>query len=244
MPNITNIGAGIYTSLAYSTLPMAVAAGTAGVSIGMADSPHLWVQEFEDRGLTSGSTYVEWNAVGTARAFGRVREFPNLGIPANVVKVPQYGQPTTSQITGQSDAPNMDFTFNYVPKDHAFIDDLRSNGTKSLYRVRLSNAEQFIANGGGDNASGGTDPANTTGIVLPRETKVTTTSEYREFSDFFFFGTVASFEIIPSLTDSNQLKVSLTIDGQLTGPFSYYPAAAVASLPKYGKTEATATQLV
>lgn len=43
-----------------------------------------------------------------------VREFPSIGTPANIVNVPVYGQATSSQVQGQSDAPTLEITVNYV----------------------------------------------------------------------------------------------------------------------------------
>jgi len=246
MPNITSIGAGIYTSLAYVDLPVIETVGIVNTSIGRvgqtggANIASGWAEEFETREAaptTSGEgDFIQWSAVAAARAFGRIREFPNLGIPANIVNVPQYGQASSSQVAGQSDPPNLDFTFNYVPAQHYFIESLRSSGVARLFRVRLANGE-LIKSAGNSlvNGSGGTDEAlSGADVILPYELEgATANGVLREFSDFYFFGSVASFEIVPSLTDANQLNVSLTIDGQLSGPWSYENVAAMASAPLY-----------
>jgi hypothetical protein len=203
MPNITSIGAGMYTSLTYLEMPVVKGPGTAGDTIGTGDDPSAWAAEFETIG-------TPWVAGANAADFGRIREFPNLGIPANIVNVPQYGQAVSSQIAGQSDAPSMDFTFNYVPSEHAFIAAMREDGEKRMFRVRLANAKQA--------------EDTTTGVDLPY---IDEDGTLREFSDFYFVGSVASFEIVPNLTDSNQLNVTLTIDGEMQGPFSYDAAAPV-----------------
>jgi len=198
MPNITSIGAGMYTSLAYVDLPCVEGTGTAGVNIGKGDTPTEWVPEFET------GTGLAFTATDNAVNIGRIREFPNLGIPANIVNVPQYGQAVSSQIAGQSDAPSMDFTFNYVPEEHAFIEDMLRGGAVYLFRVRLANAKQL------------TD-VDKNNLPTPNEGNTALV----EASDFYFFGKVASFEIVPNLTDSNQLNVSMTIDGEMKGPASY-----------------------
>jgi len=244
MPNITTIGAGLYTSLAYIELPVVEGLGTVATSVGRvgqtggANLGTGWVEEFEEREATptpGPGEFVEWNALAASRAFGRIREFPNLGIPANIVNVPQYGQASSSQVVGQSDPPNLDFTFNYVPAVHYFIDTLRASGEARLFRVRLSNGELIKSVGDdGINDSGGTDETGSgADVILPYEVESATgtLSEMREFSDFFFFGSVASFEIVPALTDANQLNVSLTIDGQLSGPWSYEDGQAIGSAP-------------
>ena len=203
MPNITSIGAGMYTSLAYIKLP--VVEGNASdptVDVGKGDTPAEWTAYFETIG-------TPWVVGDDARAFGRIREFPNLGVPANVVNVPQYGQAVSSQITGQSDAPSMDFTFNYVPEEHGEIATMRESGDTYLFRVRLANAKQVV------------DAKD--GVNLPL---IDDDGDIREFSDFYFFGSVASFEVVPNLTDSNQLNVTLTVDGGMSGPHSYDASGA------------------
>lgn len=204
MPNITSIGAGMYTSLAYVDLPVVEGAtGSAGVSVAQGATPTEWAPEFETGNAANGFT-----AAAAARNIGRIREFPNLGIPANIVNVPQYGQAVSSQIAGQSDAPSMDFTFNYVPEEHAFIEAMRAGGELYLFRVRLANARQDPSKAGND----------ADGVNLP---SIDEDGNVTESSDFYFFGKVASFEIVPNLTDSNQLNVSMTIDGEMVGPASY-----------------------
>jgi hypothetical protein len=220
MPNISSIGAGIYTSLAYIDLDVQDGAGDS-THVGRGDDVSVYAGLFETRSSTSGlnaGDKVTWTKGTDAAAFGRIREFPNLGIPANVVNVPQYGQGASSQIAGQSDAPSLDFTFNYVPTEHAFISTLRDSGENRLFRIRLSNAQQV---------------EDTSGVILPFETVDGAGSDMREFSDFFLFGAVASFEIVPNLTDSNQLNVTLTIDGEMRGPSSYTPDAVLANAPVY-----------
>ena len=198
MPNITSIGAGMYTSLAYVDLPVVEGSGSANTTIGQGDTVTEWAPEFETGDAANGFT-----AATAARNIGRIREFPNLGIPANIVNVPQYGQAVSSQIAGQSDAPSMDFTFNYVPEEHAFIEEMRAGGELYLFRVRLANARQDT-----DVNKNNLPAVDDDGNVV-------------EASDFYFFGKVASFEIVPNLTDSNQLNVSMTIDGEMVGPASY-----------------------
>ena len=149
MPNINAIGAGIYTSLAY--FDGTVVNGTpASGEVSRDETGAEWTVEFETRTTPTESLgdFVQWAAAADSTSFGRIREFPNLGIPANIVNVPQYGQASSSQIVGQSDPPNLDFTFNYVPAEHYFIDDLRASGAQRLFRVRLSNGELITSLGG------------------------------------------------------------------------------------------------
>jgi hypothetical protein len=131
-----------------------------------------------------------------------IREFPSLGTPSNIVNVPQYGQSISSQIQGQADAPSLEFTFNYIPTEHFALDTLRKAGTNLVFRVRLSNTED-----GGVQATPAADAAT-------------------EYEDIYFQGTIASFEIVPALTDATQANLALTIDGDFEGPFSYVTGGA------------------
>jgi hypothetical protein len=127
----------------------------------------------------------------TVTTIGNVREFPSMGTPANIVNVPVYGQATSSQVTGQSDAPTLEFTLNYVPSDHYDLETHRLSGNKLGFRVRMATSEAGI--------NGGDDP---------------------QYADFCFIGSIASFEITPSLSDAMQATVSVAIDGDFDGPYS------------------------
>ena len=122
-------------------------------------------------------------------AIGNVREFPSLGTPANIVNVPVYGQSISAQVSGQSDAPSLEFTLNYVPADHYALDTLRVAGSQLAFRVRLASAENGLDGGEAD-----------------------------EYDDFYFKGTVASLEITPALNDATQATLALTINTDFFGP--------------------------
>ena len=126
-----------------------------------------------------------------AGTVGNIREFPSLGTPANIVNVPVYGQSISSQVGGQADAPTLSFTLNYVPSVHAELDALRRDGTTRAWRVRLASAENGIRG-----------------------------NSFDIFDDFYFRGSVVSFEITPSLSDSNQATITVNITGDFAGPFS------------------------
>jgi hypothetical protein len=112
MAHIDNIGASIYTRIDYvpgniSTADRATPANLAG--------------KFEATAAADGSAATTEAAVV---AIEGIREFPSLGTPSNIVNVPQYGQSISSQIQGQADAPSLEFTFNYIPTNHAALDTL------------------------------------------------------------------------------------------------------------------------
>lgn len=129
---------------------------------------------------------------------GNVREFPSMGVPANVVNVPVYGQATSSQVSGQSDAPSLDFTLNYIPADHHVLETARKNADRMAFRVRVSDQDITLDGNG-----------------IPTADATVT------FDDFIFFGTIASLEVTPGLTDSLQASMTLTIEGEFVGPLSW-----------------------
>ena len=107
------------------------------------------------------------------------------------MNVPVYGQSISSQVGGQADAPTLSFTLNYVPAVHAALDRERLAGTVNAWRVRLAAAEQ--------GARG---------------------NPFDIFDDFYFRGSVVSFEVTPSLSDSNQATITVNITGDFAGPYS------------------------
>ena len=189
MAHISSIGAAKFTSLDY--VP-----NTANDANSSAGDLHALFAGNSTTILGTDSATDETKVSGVVHV-GNIREFPSLGTPANVVNVPVYGQASSSQVSGQSDAPTLEFTLNYVPADHAAIDTLRKDATRLCFRVRIADADITTLSDGfvaADNAD--------------------------KFADFYFFGTVASFEITPSLTDSLQATMALTIEGDFNGPFS------------------------
>lgn len=164
MALISNIGAGIFTTLKFK-----------------ADSSYTLP--------TNDTTHQAFIASGTGDFDGatevtNIREFPSFGKPANIVNVPQYGQSVSSQIQGQSDAPTMEFTLNYVPGTHDAIQALVQDGNTYVFQLDVKNAET------GDNAA------------------------------FYVKGQIASFEVSPNLTDSNQATLTMSTQGDYVGPFA------------------------
>jgi len=195
MAHITSIGASKFTSLDYVPNTANSATSTAAALHGLFvsnSSTILAAADATDETPDSAAVHV-----------GNIREFPSLGTPANVVNVPVYGQASSSQVSGQSDAPSLEFTVNYVPSEHSALDTLRKSATRLCFRVRIADADITTA------ASG-----------------ITTADSGDKYADFYFFGTVASFEITPSLSDSLQATLAVTIEGDFNGPFSLVDAGS------------------
>lgn len=164
MALISNIGAGIFTTLKFKA--------DSSYTLPSNDTTH---QAF----IASGSGDFDG-----ATEVTNIREFPSFGKPANIVNVPQYGQSVSSQIQGQSDAPTMEFTLNYVPGVHDAIQALVQDGNTYVFQLDVKNAET------GDNAA------------------------------FYVKGQIASFEVSPNLTDSNQATLTMSTQGDYVGPFA------------------------
>jgi hypothetical protein len=163
MALISNIGAGIFTKLKYKA--------DSNYTLPTNDTTH---QAF----IASGGDYA------SAVEVTHIREFPSFGKPANIVNVPNYGQSVSSQIQGQSDAPTLEFTLNYVPGSHNTLQGLVQDGNTYVFQLDVKNAST------GDNAA------------------------------FYVKGQVASFEVSPNLTDSNQATLTLSTSTDYTGPFA------------------------
>ena len=114
MANISSIGSGVYTSMAYLT------AGTTSLTAAAADI---------------NTAFVSTDITNVTD----VREFPTFGTPANIVNVPVYGQSISSQVTAQADAPTLEITLNYVPETHKTLEALRTSGVNHTWRIALQN---------------------------------------------------------------------------------------------------------
>jgi hypothetical protein len=187
MSHISSIGASKFTTLDYVATEAAAS-----------DAATLHAL-FASNSTTVLATDAQTDEVAEAAVVhvGNIREFPSLGTPANIVNVPVYGQATSSQISGQSDAPTLEFSVNYVPSEHAALEVLRKNNTRLCFRVRITDAD-----------------------VAKNVDGVLTADNADKFADFYFFGKVASFEISPSLSDSLQATMAVTIEGDFQGPYS------------------------
>lgn len=178
MAHINSIGAGIFSALAVNTTPLASSA--------------------------AGDTAAELKALfATSASFAEiknVREFPQIGTPANIVNVPVYGQKTSSQIQGQSDAPNLELTINYIPSEWAVgtdLGDMVGDGNQYAFQFSLLNSKPASLQ------------AAVTGLGTVKN------------SNFYFVGKVEALLISPQLTDANQATLTLSIQGDFFGPETF-----------------------
>jgi hypothetical protein len=131
-----------------------------------------------------------------------VREFPAIGTPPNIVNVPVFGQSVSQQIQGQADAPSMEITLNYVASqwaDGTPMGDLVGSGKQAVFRFALLNAEPASYH----SAAAGL------GAV--------------ENTYWYFNGKIDSLLVTPSLTDSNQATIAITLQSVVWGAFTVSP---------------------
>ena len=119
------------------------------------------------------------------------REFPAIGNSANVTNVPVFGQQQSSQVSGQSDAPTMDVTVNYVPAD---LEDLEAvKGQEVAFRFMFAAAA--VTEAQGNSATLAT--ANTC---------------------FYWIGKIEAIQATPSLTDANTAVINISVQLDFVGP--------------------------
>ena len=173
MAHISSLGAGVFTYLDIfkGTIPASTdtaaecAALFVGSTPGTADADHLRMPS--------------------------VREFPSVGTPANIVNVPVYGQKTSSQVQGQSDAPSLEVTVNYNAGDMSAIHALV--GTACVFRFMMCSSAVTEDEGAGT-------------TVTPENT------------EFYFQGKVEAILVNPALTDATTATVTLSAQSDFFGP--------------------------
>jgi len=197
MSHITTIGAGIYSDLAVA-LPTA----TATVSN----------VEATLKGYFAGTEQLNVGGVAGTGNFVRiqnVREFPSLGVPANIVNVAAYGSKIGKQVAGQPDAPTIEITVNYLPGDWSnapasLLGAMVGDGTQKCFRFALLNGQP----------SGYASTSASIGSPLVG------TAGSRENSQWFWFGKVEALLINPQLTDANTATLTLSVQSEFYGPFT------------------------
>jgi hypothetical protein len=191
MAHISSIGAGMYSDLSVCT-----------------DSA---LNTTAKNTLTEGA----FNACFAAAKYSRiqnVREFPAMGTPPNIVNVPVYGQKTSQQIQGQSDAPTMEITVNYIASEWSAgsnLGDMVGDGEQRVFRFSLLNSEPISYNGSGAPLMSG-DVSDGTSI---------------ENSFYFWIGKVEAMQVNPQLTDANTATITISVQSEFYGAYTLAPTA-------------------
>ena len=193
MAHITSIGAGMYSDLSVSVAKAVV--GTEPLTLDQSGFDAMFDTDAEYDRITN------------------VREFPAMGTPPNVVNVPVYGQATSQQIQGQSDAPSMEIQLNYVADDWADgsdLGDMVGDGVQRVFRFTLLNSKPpgFSSTSGASGLGGSTGSGTAT-----------------ENSFYHWIGKVEALQVTPQLTDANTATVTITIQSDFFGAYTIATAA-------------------
>jgi hypothetical protein len=167
-------------------------------SLGAGIYSYLDIYHGDVSSITNYSTAANYAALFASATNGTdhermpsIREFPSIGTPANIVNVPVYGQPTSVQIQGKSDAPSQEVIVNYVAEDMTDIHNLV--GQAVAMRYLMASSEVTIA----DSLSATLAVNNT---------------------EFYFLGKIEAILVNPSLTDAITANVTLSIQTNVVGP--------------------------
>ena len=155
-----------------------------------------------------------FSATTTYTEIKNVRDMPALGTPANIVKVPVYGQAQTQSIGAQSDAPDLELTVNYVPSDWAatsgggvfattgLLGDAKADGVAKVFQVALLTAKP---------------PTLSTGVVPNVSGTVAGTVPN---ALIYFIGKIESLLVTPARDDAMTATVALSIQSDFFGPYT------------------------
>jgi len=192
MAHITSIGASIFTDLS--------------IAVGSAVVPATYdAAGFAALFATEDPTPLASPVAGGFARILNVRDFPAMGAPANIVKVPVYGAKQSRQIQGQRDAPNLEITINYVASDWDI-----TTGFGALVGDGVSRALRFsLLNNDSLGATAATKYASTAlglGTV--------------ENSSFYFVGRIESLLVKPSLTDATTATLALSMQSEFYGAYT------------------------
>ena len=198
MSHISSIGAGLFSDLSIAT-PLApfTPAQLAALDTA-AEFQALFATEIQSQG---GS-----KAAGSFVRVKNVREFPAMGTPPNVVNVPTYGSKTSQQIQGQSDAPSMEITMNFVASEWAkeaqnILGNMVGDGKQYVFRFTLANSEPTGA---------GADKYSATSAGLGTV----------ENSQYYWVGKLEALLVNPQLTDANTATITITVQSPLYGAYT------------------------
>jgi len=198
MAHISSIGAGVFSDLSVAS-PLADMSTSALNALDEA-------AEFQALFATEIASVGGTKAPGAFVRIKNVREFPSMGTPPNVVNVPVFGSKTSQQIQGQSDAPSMEITLNYVPAEWAdeaanILGTYVGDGKQHVFRFTLLNAEP-TGSGNSKYAS------SSTGVGTVGN------------SQYYWIGKLEALQVSPQLSDANTATITLTIQSEFFGAYT------------------------
>ena len=130
-----------------------------------------------------------------------IREFPDFDeTSGNKVDVPSYDSGISASVNAQADVELLEFTLNFNPEQHNEIEIMSQTGLVYAFQISLTNKVPVNLMQVPDSGIGLNDTENTV---------------------FNFAAVVAGFSVVPSLSDSLTAKVSLALQTEMIGPFTY-----------------------
>jgi hypothetical protein len=218
MAHITSIGAAMFTSLAVTK----AAATVSDVPKTAAAAAKLFGATGAANGLFSidgtGGT-----ANGTFFRIPNVKEFPAMGIPANITNVPEYGSALALQVQSQADAPTLELTLNYVPSqwDNNTLFSTAGNpavgGDIHLFRFTVL----------AEDVKGWNSGFHRTALAAAASGNASVVSLV-ENSSYYFLGKFEALEVTPNLTDALTAKLTISVRSSIYGAFTQDTATYVA----------------
>lgn len=203
MAHISTIGAAIYTDLS-------VYVGT--VTNGKAETTATMPTTYDASGFQAMFTTA--TNISKYAKVPNVREFPAIGAQPNIVNVPVYGQKQSSTVGGQSDAPSLEVTINYVGTDWAkntsgtspesTLGNMIGDGVSRIWRFTLLNTDSTATAG----ATQGKYDSNVGGLGTVQN------------SQWYFKGRIESLLVTPSLTDATTATIAISVQSDFYGSYT------------------------
>jgi hypothetical protein len=207
MSHISSIGAALFTNLAVSGLVTSnVAANLSPANI----SAIVNAASDAARQTALAAYFVTTTSIRQYTLLNNVRDFPAVGTPSNIVNVPVYGQKQSQTIGGQSDAPQIELTINYVPADWAkgasgtALGNMVGDGLARVWRFSLLNA----------------DPSVTATASLSKYDSATGGFGTTENTQYYWIGKLESLLVTPSLTDATTATVGFSVQSDFYGAYT------------------------
>ena len=182
-----NVSAAIYSRFIMSTTELSA------TQVDGLDNKVAWAKEF------SGAST---NRVD----LGNIRDMPSFGTPANIIKVPEFGRDQTLSIGAQPDAPDLEFTINFVGSDWdeeasaTVVGDYVSDGRTRPMMISMLSSESSSNRIGMNDGTGISGALNAT---------------------IFFAGRIESALFNPMRDDASTVTVALSVQSNFFGPVTF-----------------------
>lgn len=141
-----------------------------------------------------------------------IRDMPSFGTPANIIKVPVYGQAQTQSIGAQADAPDLELTINFVA----------GNWDKSSSTTAFATSGKL-----GDGVADGVNKVFQVALLTARSASTTLVPAIGANNLgsvpnalIYFVGKIESLLINPARDDAMTATVALSIQSDFYGPYT------------------------